>query len=182
MDAGQRSTWSLRRVEAVGAVAVVVAGVLWHFAYDWSGGSPVMAAVAPANESVWEHLKLVVVPVGALGLVEARWVADRPRLWWAKCVEVATACTFIVAFFYTYTGALGVHSIVVVDILTFVVVVAGGQLLSYRVISSPRRAPVPFAVSVTALVLLVVLFAALTFVPPHLPLFQETATGAYGPT
>lgn len=182
MDAGPRSTWSLRRVETVGAVAVVVAGVLWHFVYDWSGGSPLVAAIAPANESVWEHLKLVVVPVGALGLVEARWVADRPRLWWAKCVEVATACTFIVAFFYTYTGALGVHSIVVVDILTFVGAVAGGQLLSYRVISSPRSAPVPVAVSVTALVLLVILFAALTFVPPHLPLFQEAATGAYGPT
>ena len=182
VDGRAGRAWSLQRFETVGAFGAVVAGVLWHFVYDWSGGSPLVAAIAPANESVWEHLKLVVVPVVALGLVEARWMADHPRLWWAKCVEVASACTFIVAFFYTYTGALGVHSLVLVDILTFVGAVAGGQLLSYRVISSPRRAPVPFAVSVTALVLLVVLFAALTFVPPHLPLFQETATGAYGPT
>jgi O-antigen ligase len=103
----------------------------------------------------------VVVPVVALGLVEARWVADPPRLWWAKCVEVTTACAFVVAFFYTYTGVLGVHSIVVVDILTFVGAIIGGQLLSYRIISSPRPAPVPATVSVAALLLLAVLFAVL---------------------
>lgn len=182
MDAGDRSAGSVRRLETVGAFAGIVAGVLLHYAYDWSGGALVVAAIAPANESVWEHLKLVLVPVLALGAMEAGCVADRQRLWWAKLAEVVTASAFIVAFFYTYTGALGVHSIVVVDILTFVGAVAGGQLLSYRVISSPRSAPVPVAVSVTALVLLVVLFAALTFVPPHLPLFQEAATGAYGPT
>lgn len=179
--AGGRSG-AVRRVETLGALGVIAAGVLWHFAYDLSGGNLLVAAVAPANESVWEHLKLVLVPVLALGLVEARWVSDRPRLWWAKCVEVATACAFIVAFFYTYTGALGVHSIVVVDILTFVAAVLGGQLLSYRIISSSKGAPVPVTVSVTALLLLMVLFAVLTFMPPHIPLFQEAATGTYGPT
>ena len=181
MDAGNTSAWPVRRFETAGAVGVIVAGVLWHFAYDWSGGSPLVAAIAPANESVWEHLKLVVVPVAALGSVEARWVADPPRLWWAKCVEVTAACTFIVAFFYTYTGVFGVHSIVVVDILTFIGAIVGGQVLSYRIISSPRPAPVPATVSVAALLLLTVLFAVLTFKPPHLPLFQETTTGTYGP-
>ena len=182
VNAGHRTPWSLRRIETVGALAVIVAGVLWHFAYDWSGDSSLVAAIAPANESVWEHLKLVLVPVLALAVVEAKWVADLARMWWAKCVEVTTVCTFIVAFFYTYTGAFGVDSILVVDILTFAGAVAGGQLLSYRIISSPSSGPVPVTVSVTALLLLVVLFAALTFFPPHIPLFQEATTGTYGPT
>ena len=101
----------------MGAVGVIVAGALWHFAYSFSGDSPLVAAIAPANESVWEHLKLVLVPVLALAVLETKWVADHARLWWAKCVEVTTACTFIVAFFYTYTGALGVPSILVVDVV-----------------------------------------------------------------
>lgn len=141
-----------------------------------------IAAIAPANESVWEHLKLVVVPVLALGWVEAKWVADRARLWWAKAVEVASLCAFIVAFYYTYTGAFGVRSIVVIDVLTFVGAIAGGQVVSYRIITSPTKPPVPVTVSVTVLLLLVVVFAVLTFVPPHIPLFQVAATGAYGPT
>lgn len=166
----------------MGAFAVIVTGVLFHFAYGWSGGSRVVAAIAPANESVWEHLKMVLVPLLALGAVEAKWVPDRRRLWWAKLAEVITASGFVVAFFYTYTGAFGVHSIVAVDILSFLAAVAGGQWLSYRIMISATSRPAPVAVSVMALVLLVVGFGVLTFTPPHIPLFQETATGLYGPT
>jgi hypothetical protein len=181
VSARRGSALPLRRLETVGAFAVIVSGVLLHFCYDWSGGNRVVAAIAPANESVWEHLKLVVVPVVVLGVVETTWVSDHRRLWWAKLVEVVAASTFIVAFFYTYTGALGVDSFVPVDILSFFVAVAGGQWVSYRLItSSPVRAA-PLWASVVGMALVVVGFGVLTFAPPHLPLFQEASTGVYGP-
>jgi hypothetical protein len=172
---------SLRRLETVGALAVMVAGVLLHFAYDWSGRNRVVAAIAPANESVWEHLKLVLVPVLALGLAEAVWGVDARRLWWAKLVELVTASVFIVAFFYTYTSALGIDSNVAVDILSYLVAIAGGRWLSYRILVSERSRAPTLAVSVTALVVLVVGFGALTFSPPHIPLFEDARTGTYGP-
>jgi hypothetical protein len=176
-----RSGPSLRKLETVGALAVMVAGVLLHFAYDWSGGNRVVAAIAPANESVWEHLKLVLIPVLALGVEEAVWGVNLRRLWWAKLVEVVTASVFIVAFFYTYTGALGIESNVAVDILSYLVAIAGGQWLSYRLLVSERSRAPTLAVSVTALVLLVVGFGVLTFSPPHIPLFRDAPTGIYGP-
>lgn len=182
VDAGDRSAPSIRRLETVGAFAVIVAGVLLHFAYGWSGGSRVVAAIAPVNESVWEHLKLVLIPVLALGAVEARWVANRQRLCWATLAEIVSASGFIVAFFYTYTGAFGVQSIVAVDILSFLVAIAGGQWLSYRIITAERSWPVPLGVSAMALLLLLVGFGVLTFTPPTIPLFQEVATGSYGPS
>lgn len=172
---------TIRTLELVGALAVFVLGFLLHFTYHWSGSSRVVAAVTPANESVWEHLKLVVIPVTLLGVVEMKWVVDRGRLWWAKLVEIAVACSFIVAFFYTYTGAFGVRSIIAVDIASFFVAVAVGQWVSYRLISSSGRVP-PLLVSVTGTVLVMVSFTVLTFAPPHIPLFQETSSGAYGPT
>jgi hypothetical protein len=161
---------------------MILSGVMLHFTYDWSGGSRVVAAIAPANESVWEHLKLVAVPVVVLGVVETKWVVGRRRLWWAKFVEVVAACCFIVAFFYTYTGAFGVDSFVPVDVLSFFVAVAGGQALSYHLISSPGQRRVPLRASVAGLTLVVVGFGVLTFAPPHVPLFQEVSTGSYGPT
>jgi hypothetical protein len=183
VGANRDGALSLRRVETIGAFVAIVAGVMLHFAYDWSGGSRVVAAFAPVNESVWEHLKLVVVPVTLLGLAETGWVADRRRLWWAKLVEVLAAGTFIVAFFYTYTGAFGVSSVVAVDVLSFVVAVAGGQWPSYRLTSATglRRVP-PLALSVAGIALVTLAFGVLTFAPPHVPLFQETSTGSYGPS
>lgn len=167
-------------MEALGVVALTVVGVLWHFAYDWSGGSRLVAAVAPVNESVWEHLKLVVIPVTLLGLVEMASRVDRRRLWWAKLVEIVVACCFIVAFFYTYTGALGVESTVAVDIPSYIVAVSLGQWISYRLLVSRRRA-VRLWVSAGGIAVLLVGFGIVTFAPPHVPLFQQTSTGTYGP-
>jgi hypothetical protein len=155
-------------------------GFLWHFAYDWSGGSRVVAAIAPANESVWEHLKLVVIPVIAFALLEMQYGVDRRRLWWAKLVEIAVACGFIVVCFYTYLGALGVDSVTGVDIASYVVAVILGQWISYRLIVSDRTVA-PLWLSAVGVTLLIVGFGVLTFTPPHVPLFQETSTGIYGP-
>lgn len=159
---------------------MVVAGTLLHFVYDWSGDNRAVAAFAPANESVWEHLKLVAFPVIVLGAWETRWLLDRRRLWWAKLVEIAVACSFIVAFFYSYTGALGVDSVPAVDIASFVVAVAVGQWTSYRLITATGRV-VSLWVSVVVVVLVVVGFGVLTFAPPHIPLFRVISTGSYGP-
>lgn len=175
-----RTRDGLRRLEIVGAVMLAVCGVVLHYAYGWSGRNDAVASVVPANESVWEHLKLVAIPVLLLGLAETRLLPDRRRLWWAKVVEVAVGCGFIVAFFYTYTGALGVHSVVAVDIVSFFAAVALGQWTSYRMIRG-RAWAAPWWVSAIAVALIVGGFAALTFAPPHVPLFEQISDGLYGP-
>ena len=172
---------SARTLETVGAIVIVVAGTLFHFTYEWSGSSRVVGFFAPVNESVWEHLKLVLYPVLAFAVVEMKWIRDPARLWWAKLVEVVAAVVFITAFFYTYTGALGVDSVVAIDICSFVVAVIGGQWISYRLVVMPGPPPLPLPASLVVLASLIVLFGVFTYAPPHLPLFQQTSTGIYGP-
>lgn len=48
----------------------------------------------------------------------------------AKVVQFGFMSLFITAFFYTYTGALGVEEQVLVDIMSFVAAIAAGQYLS----------------------------------------------------
>jgi Family of unknown function (DUF6512) len=172
---------STRTLETVGALVIVVAGTLLHFTYEWSGSSRVVGFFAPVNESVWEHLKLVLYPVLAFAVVEMKWIRDPARLWWAKLVEVVVAVVFITAFFYTYTGALGVDSVVAIDIGSFVAAVIGGQWISYRLVMMPGSPPLPLPASLVVLASLIVLFGVFTYAPPHLPLFQQTSTGIYGP-
>ena len=56
-----------------------VMGTLLHFLFDWSGGSWAAALIAPVNESVWEHLKLLVFPMVAFALAQSRWSGIDPR-------------------------------------------------------------------------------------------------------
>lgn len=170
-----------RRLETIGALVIAVVGTFWHFVYDATGTSWVVGLIAPVNESVWEHLKLVLVPILAYGFVESIWLRDPRRLWWAKLVEIVAASSFIVVVFYTYTGALGIDSVVAVDISSFVIAVLGGQWLSYRILTSRRRPSAPVVASIFVLAGIVIAFAVLTHAPPHVPLFEDTTTHTYGP-
>ncbi len=42
---------------------VIVLGTLMHFMYNWSGKHPFAGLIAPVNESVWEHMKLLFFPM-----------------------------------------------------------------------------------------------------------------------
>ena len=45
-----------------GGIFTLIAGTLGHFVYEWSGGAVWTAWLFPVNESVWEHLKLLILP------------------------------------------------------------------------------------------------------------------------
>ena len=42
-----------------GILCVSILGTLLHFTYRWSGRNPLIGLIAPVNESVWEHMKLL---------------------------------------------------------------------------------------------------------------------------
>lgn len=53
------------RGRAVGSTLIVVTlGSLLHFAWSWSGRSPIVAVFAATNESTWEHLAGLLAALG----------------------------------------------------------------------------------------------------------------------
>ena len=161
-----------RRLAATAGVAIVIAGTLLHFVYGWSGQNALAGLVSPVNESVWEHTKLLVVPVVVAGAVEAVLLHEVRRVAWATLVEAILGALAIVAIFYTYTGALGTGPILWADITSFVLVVAGGQWLHLRVMLSKQITVPPAVVAALGLLALLVLYAIWTATPPDLPVFQ----------
>ncbi len=146
--------------------------MLLHFVYGWSGWNLLPGLISPVSESVWEHTKLLVIPVVAAGMVEAVLLRDVRRVAWATLVESILGALAIVAVFYTYTGALGTGPILWVDITSFVLVVAGGQWLHLRVVLSSRLPVPPAMLSLPGLLALLILYAIWTVTPPDLPVFH----------
>ena len=158
-----------RKLAAIAGVAIVIAGSLLHFVYGWSGQNALAGLVSPVNESVWEHTKLLVVPVVVAGAVEAVLLHNVRRVAWTTLVEAILGALAIVAVFYSYTGALGTGPILWVDITSFVLVVAGGQWLYLRVLLSHQITVPPAVVFAPRMVALLVLYAISTATPPDLP-------------
>jgi hypothetical protein len=168
--------------ELVGIVFIVIIGTVLHFTFEFSGDQPVVGVFSAVNESVWEHLKLGFWPALVWALVEYRSIKKSTNNFLlAKTVGIYLIPIIIPILFYSYTAVLG-ESVLVIDILTFVISVIVGQFVSYKLLTYRELPGMLNKISLVALVLLGVAFVLFTFYPPHLPLFRDPVTGEYGIT
>jgi hypothetical protein len=166
--------------ELAGIVFIIVFGSIVHFTFEWSGSQAIVGVFSAVNESVWEHLKLGFWPAIVFALIEYRYLRKLTgNFLFAKTVGIYLIPVVIMVLFYSYTAILG-ESILVIDILTFVIAVIVGQLVSYRLLTWKTLPYNLNRISLIALILLGLAFVLFTFYPPQLAMFQDPITGEYG--
>ena len=155
-------------------------GTFLHFLFDLSGGNVLAGVVSAVNESIWEHMKLLFYPMVLFAWWEYGKIGkEYPCFWSVKAVGITLGLGLIPALYYTYTGALGVSAdwfnITIFFIAAAVVYRTETALLRRGGLGRcNERAAAAWLVAIA------VLFTALTFVPPRIPLFQDPVTGTYG--
>ena len=140
-----------------------------------------MAVFAAVNESIWEHMKLLVMPIFFFTVVQV-WVQGEiyPNITAVRPVTMTVGALTIPTLYYTYTGALGVQA-GWVNIAIFYLTTAGTFALDYRLLRTGRpTASWAQLLGVAAVWGLVFLFVWCTFRPVPLPLWQDPVTGLYG--
>jgi hypothetical protein len=168
------------RWELAGIGFVSVVGALLHFAFEWSGYWTPMALVAGVNESTWEHFKIAFWPTLLFALIEYPALRKSVRNFWsANILGLITEPIVIAILFYSYTAILGKHELVL-DIIIFVIAVAAGQLVSYKVMTLPDLGTALVRALKGALIVMIAAFSLLSYVAPRWFLFEDPITGQYG--
>lgn len=133
----EKLTYNLKKWEWAEALFVACFGTLWHFVYEWSGENFLLGLVSPVNESVFEHLKLLLVSVFLFTLAQYGCLRNlRGCLLWRKWKSMAAGISFIVIFYYCYTGILQ-RDVAWLDIASFYAAVVLNSLLAYRLLQAP---------------------------------------------
>jgi hypothetical protein len=171
---------TVRAWEMAGIIVILLVGPVLHFAFEWSGCWRPLAVVAAVNESVWEHLKLAFWPGLAWAALEFLTIRRQmANFWVAKAAGLLIMPLVIGAGFYSYSAILGDHSLAI-DILLFVLAVLLGQLASYRLANAGALPPALIPVALSVLVALVAAFSLLSYFPPHLDPWRDSASGSFG--
>jgi hypothetical protein len=166
--------------ELIGMIFIILVGSLFHFVFELSGNFPPVGAIAAVNESVWEHLKLGYWPLVFFSIIEYKFLKDKAKnIGLAKLLAAITIILTIIIIFYSYTAILG-EDILIIDILSFVIAIIVGQIVSYKVLSSSQFSNWINLISWTLFIILGVLFVVFTYFPPELFLFEDPLTGLYG--
>ncbi len=166
--------------QTVGLIFTSVMGTLLHFLFDWTGGNGAVALFSAVNESIWEHLKLLLYPMILFALVEYLfWGKALESFWCVKLIGILTGLMLIPVVYYTYTGILGINADwfnITIFFLAAGVVYRLEAGLFQRAFLCPLNSKLAFVL----LCLMVVVFTVFTFAPPRIPLFQDPMTGGYG--
>ena len=158
-----------------------VLGTLLHFVYEWSGGSALAAWFSAVNESTWEHMKLLFVPLFLFSLVQVCLLGrNYPNLPAVRALSALAGIVLIPVLFYTYTGVLGFH-VVWADIAVFFLADLGAFPLDFCLL---RRGKLSSRwmqlLGLAVLWGLAFCFVWCTFRPPRLALWRDPVTGLYG--
>lgn len=165
---------NLRKRHLTAIILVFFAGVLLHFAYDSDNPSLLSALAAPVSESTFEHLKLLFTPVLLLGILEYfRYGKSYAGFFPATVFSLTAGMAMLIVLFYTYTGMLGFH-LLVLDILVYLLSVLSIYILRFLLLSQNRLCGK--GVRRLAVVWLFLLFLSVfffTFFPPTFGLFTD---------
>lgn len=167
-----------------GILFIFLLGFLMHHLYSLCGNSSLIAIIAPVNESVWEHLKLAVLPAIIWWSISYTVLSKKTELsftrWFFAFVVALIVCPLIiVSVYYTYTGVFGIHSFLL-DLFAYFLGVTISQLVGMHVYQYAKINSALFYLSALIFALLMMAFIIFTFNPPLLPLFWDPLTRRYG--
>ena len=165
--------------QVIGFAFVSLGGTLLHFLYEWTGESPAAAVLSAVNESTWEHMKLLFVPMVLFAWVQHLLFREKQDFWCVKTVGILCGLLLIPAVFYTANGGFGKTpdwlNISIFFVSAALAFLLEGWLFRLQVFTC-KKPLIPLLV----LTGIGVLFVVFTFSPPHLPLFRDPVTGSYG--
>ena len=166
-------------LEIIGTLFIIFLGTALHFTFASSGNNPIVGSFSAVNESVWEHLKLPFWPSIFWLLIIVYPVRNTvSNFLSAKVIGIILMLVLIPAVFYFYTAFT--KEILAVDIVTFMIAVLVGQIISFRLYKQEKGSRLTQVTATAIIISLAIIFIIFTFYPPHLPIFMDSETGHYG--
>ncbi|MEG2200173.1 MAG: DUF6512 family protein [Anaerovorax sp.] len=171
----------MKNLQIIGALFTLILGTLLHFTYNWSGKNTVISLFSATNESTWEHLKLLAMPVLLFGVIEYLSYGKQIQNFIpVKILSVFLGMSAIILVFYTYVGIMGQHFLWA-DVGTFVIGVIVTYLFSaYFLHTHCFSSALSICFGWIGLFLLVGCFVVFTFSPPPIGLFLDPVSNSYG--
>jgi hypothetical protein len=162
------------------SIAILILACIWHFVYGWLGESPLVAWLAPVNESVWEHLKLTLWPMILVWFIMAPFFDFSHPVGVMKAatciiVSMILANALIMGIHYVCKGGFGITGMAI-DVASLIIGVLVGQIFTSIHLLGFE---IPSWINIVCWVLLIItvfVYAFFSYSPAALPIFEVPNT------
>ena len=98
--------------------------------------------------------------------------------WFAQATGILVSLTFVVVFFYTYTGIIG-DNFAILDISSFIIGILLGEYTIYKILKNNFLCSMEVP-AIMVLIIILLCFFIFTIYPPIIPLFEDPIYGTFG--
>lgn len=168
------------KVLLISVPILFVLGSLFHFLYRWSKENKFVGLFVPINESIFEHSKLLLVPLSLFWSGGYLFFCDSVNYnnyFFAMLISIVSSIIVMISFYYTYKELIG-NSYLWIDIFDLLLSLFVGQVLANHVYVYSKG--IPIGISIGIVVFLFVCYIYLTFKPFRTPFFLDEKSKSYG--
>lgn len=167
---------NIKKYFIISCIIAIIFGTLQHFAYDISNNNILVGLISPVNESVWEHLKLVLLPLTLFAII-TKIKLKQKNVMIATSIATITACMFILIVHYTFL-LFNIES-ATVDIIAYILSIMLAFYIIYIFYTNNILAKYE-SLGFILIISMFILFGIFTFYPPQHELFLDKNLNIYG--
>ena len=158
-------------------IIISLIGTLLHFLYKLTNNNVVVGVFASVNESIWEHVKILITPIFLINTISYI-LGDRNNYFIKLFIELLLAITLIIALYEIkinfFKNKYNFLNILIYYFSAFIISIVG-----YAV----KRGNIPSiinTISIFGCLIVFIFYLSFTMFPPKNKLFLDPITKTYG--
>ena len=170
----------MRKIKIIGVLVIFLLSFLSHFMYEWIPNT-LFSLIFPVNESIWEHMKLLVTPVLIFSLIEYIIYKKKDinfnNFILSYSISMLIGIIIYLMLYLPIHYLLG-HSSIFAIILLFIVFILI-EIISYYIVRYKEVRYLKF-IGLGIILVMYIIFGYLTYYPFECDLFYDTSKNIYG--
>ncbi len=170
----------------IACILSIILGVFFHFIYNLLNKPFIVGLFFPVNESIWEHLKLVLLPLTIFGInysfITRKKNKSLNNFWFYTGIAIILSMVIIPVTHYSYRAIFKI----VPDFINIIIYIISIIISFYYLyINLSKEYINPSSknknnIGITMIASLFLLFIIFTIYPPRLELFKDPITQTFG--
>lgn len=157
-----------------------VFGSVLHFVYGYSKKNLLVGLFSPVNESIFEHSKLLLIPLTLFWGISYFFLKDSvnaDNYFFAMLISIVFSIITMICFYYTYKEVIG-NSYLWIDIFDLLLSLFIGQIVANHIYEYSDG--IPFLVSISIIIIIFISYITFTLKPFRTPIFYDEKNKIYG--
>ena len=170
----------MKKIKIVGVIISFILAIIFHFIYGWVPNS-VISVIAPVNESIWEHMKLIVTPSIIFSIFEY-FIYKKKDIEFNNFIlsYAISSILGIIVYLLLYiplNDIFGHKAYIAISLLFLILIFV--QVVSYYIMNK-ENIKHSSDIGILLITIAYFVFGYLTYHPPKINLFYDYMNKGYG--